>query len=91
MDNRNGEGDVWTMMDNRTQEEKNSRSERSMQNDSFLASNANLANRQRFHRLGTPLLALVVLFVSPTIAHAGDGISTGQADNGWTFSVSPYL
>jgi hypothetical protein len=33
----------------------------------------------------------LVLLASTAIAHAGDGISTGQADNGWTFSVSPYL
>ena len=60
-----------------------------MQNDSFLPEYANLAIRRRFRRLGSPLLALVVLFASTAIAHAGDGISTGQADNGWTISVSP--
>ena len=62
-----------------------------MQNDSILTSSANGARRQRFHCPRSLLLALVVLFSFATIAQAGNGNSTGQAANDWTFSVSPYL
>ena len=62
-----------------------------MQNDSLLPPIANAAGRQGCGYPGSVLLALLALFALTTIAQAGDGISSGQADDEWTFSVSPYL